>query len=217
MLITCPCMGVIMTKIDDSQVTSYFTGDPVSAQELTDIFHNRYRRRGFSEEDALDPTQETMLAIWEEQDASGMKDAPGSYSAGIGANKAKDAWRVRYRNKETPMSFYPGSDKFPDEEVRCVIENYGYEPEVVEDLACQELGKRFDGIVESLPDGARRCVMACIHMHRDNLSLKEIGETMGIESLGTIKSLISRGKKLLSEKLDREGNLLADVRRITKY
>jgi RNA polymerase sigma factor (sigma-70 family) len=196
-------MGVIMAKIDDSCVTGYLNGDPVSAQRLTGIFRNRYRRYGFSEHVLDEIAQETMTAMWNKRDEPGMKPRPGSYSARINMNKANDAWRKKYRNRETPIGFYPGSGEHSDETVGSAIEGYGCDPDVLDELALQELVEKIDSIADSLPAGAQRGVIAFMHKHLDDLSLKEIGETMGIESLGTIKALISRGKKLLRRKLDR--------------
>jgi DNA-directed RNA polymerase specialized sigma24 family protein len=202
-------------RLSDSLVVGMLSGDQKSAMDLREaIFQNC--RRYFSVVYADDPTQETLITIWEQRSNPEMKKRPGLYATGINAHKIADAWRQRGKARRTIGLSIDDEDarKVEDTGIRnpeqIVIQR---EERISRKRKKDELLKDIYRIGDAAP-GALQNGWKAFQRNYCGLSCAEIAEIMGAKE-GTVKSWISRFRnEYLIPELEKRG---WDIREATGF
>ena len=191
-------------RSDDELVSAARQGDAAAMDALLrrhyDRVHAVCRRIAGSTRDADDAAQEAMIRIVRNLDKFDGRSAFGTWAYRIATNTSLDELRKRKRRPQ--LHVVPGDDDRPgapepaDENAHRVVESVADRMAIDEALA-------------ELPDDFRVPVVM-----RDvgDLDYSEIADELGVP-VGTVKSRIARGRKMLVERL---GNRTAGSERPTE-
>lgn len=135
-----------------------------------------------NETDAWDAVSEGVLHAYEKRDALRKKEKFASWIFQIVKNEAINILRARKKEEELWDKM---TQPLPGEDVQ---------------------KKELSAAVHELPEDCRNEILL---FYYSGLSLKEIAEAKNLP-LGTVKSRLHRGKKLLRKKLRMKGLILAD-------
>ena len=179
-------------RSDDELVSAARQGDAAAMDALLrrhyDRVHAVCRRIAGSTRDADDAAQEAMIRIVRNLDKFDGRSAFGTWAYRIATNTSLDELRKRKRRPQ--LHVVPGDDDRPgaheqaDENAHRVVESVADRMAIDEALA-------------ELPDDFRVPVVM-----RDvgDLDYSEIADELGVP-VGTVKSRIARGRKMLVERL----------------
>ena len=171
-------------------------GDEAAFEELIHRYENKVytlcRRMCANEQDALEAAQDTFLALWRGIGGFRSDAALSTWIYRLATNACIDHAR---REKK-----HGGSISLDDEDVTVTLTDPAPQPE--QELERRETQRLLREAIAALPEEYRRVVLL---RESEQLSYAEITEITGVE-LGTVKSRISRGRKLLRNFLAASGN-----------
>lgn len=176
-------------RTDDDLVRAARHGDRAAMETLLERHYDRAhavcRRIAGASRDADDATQETMIRIVRHLDRFDGRSTFATWVYRIATNTALDELRKRQRR---PQLHAVDDDPRPHEPV-----------DPLADRAVEAIGDRMaiDAAIAALPEEFRVPVVL-----RDvaDFDYAEIAETLGVP-IGTVKSRIARGRRLLVERL----------------
>jgi len=156
--------------------------------------HHFFAKRGFSEEDCLDLTQETFLGIYTGVQAFRGESGFDTWLFRIATNVYRKRWRWGSAEKRTGAQVpLAGSDEAAPGEVIPVSPL----PAPAEDALGRERSRILRDEIERLPDQMRRCL--ALRVYRD-LKYREIGVVMKL-STETVKAHLFQARRRLQEAL----------------
>jgi len=176
---------------DQQLIRRYLAGDVDAFNELMQAHEDRVfavcLRMMRDREAALDATQETFITVFRKADRFAGKSAFSTWLYRVAVNTCYDALRRGKRRATEPLPDYAEPpDRSSDDR-----------------LAAAELRPSIEEALADLPVEFRAAV---ILSDLEGLSLQEVGDLLGIP-VGTVKSRVFRGRRLLAEAL---GNLSGD-------
>ena len=155
-----------------------------------------FRRKGFSEEDSRDLTQETFFSVYKGLDGLERENRFEPWMYSVALNLYKDELERRHARKRTAdeVSLEEGMDHA----LRPVASwAFVTQTSPVEAVLEKEKREKLREALGQLPEQMRRCAYLRIV---GDLSHQEIAAAMGI-SVGTVKAHLHQARKTLSEKL----------------
>jgi RNA polymerase sigma-70 factor, ECF subfamily len=157
------------------------------------VFNLAYQILGEREE-ALDVAQEVFLAIYQKMDAFRGESSLKTWIYRIAVRRAVNRfrWWNRLRRRGT-VSLEEHLSKSPESELSWNLTSRAKSPE--DALLLQEEREKVKRMLLELPLHQR---IAVIMRDIEGLSYEEIAESLNV-SLGTIKSRIARGRKILKQ------------------
>lgn len=167
---------------DAALVERYLAGDTAAFDELMRAHQDRVfgvcLRMLRDRDAALDATQETFITVFRKADRFAGRSAFSTWLYRVAVNTCYDATRKakRHRTEALPESSDPPDDK------------------AVDDLAAVELRPDIEAALEDLPEEFRSAV---ILTDLEGLSLQTVADILDVP-VGTIKSRVFRGRKLLA-------------------
>jgi len=173
---------------DADLVARYVAGDVSAFNELMDAHQNRVfaicLRMLRNREAALDATQETFLTVFRKADRYRAQAAFSTWLYRVAVNTCYDQLRRAKRRKaETlPEAFDPA------------------DPKALDPLTSAELRPDIEGALAELQPEFRAAIVL---VDLEGLSLETAGDILGVP-VGTMKSRLFRGRRILAERL---GNL----------
>ena len=173
---------------DVELVERYLAGDTAAFDELMRAHQDRVfgvcLRMLRDREAALDATQETFITVFRKADRFAGRSAFSTWLYRVAVNTCHDAARRsgRHRPESLPEATDPADERAGDE------------------FAAVELRPDLEAAVESLPDEFRAAVVLS---DLNGLALQTVAEILEVP-IGTVKSRVFRGRKLLANML---GNL----------
>ncbi len=173
---------------DVELVERYLAGDTAAFDELMRAHQDRVfgvcLRMLRDREAALDATQETFITVFRKADRFAGRSAFSTWLYRVAVNTCHDAARRsgRHRTESLPEATDPADERAGDE------------------FAAVELRPDLEAAVESLPDEFRAAVVLS---DLNGLALQTVAEILEVP-IGTVKSRVFRGRKLLANML---GNL----------
>lgn len=150
----------------------------LSAEDAFRLFGDRVFSTAFSvtgnREDADDVVQDTFLKYWDAKQDFTDENHIRAWLLRVAVNRARDMLRSFWRRKKVPWEDYMEELPFEEPEDKSLFE------------AVMELPRKY---------------RVAIHLHYyEDLSVSEIAEILHTTE-GTVKSRLSRGRKLLKTKL----------------
>ena len=178
-----------LERSDDDLVAAALRGDGAAMDQLLrrhyDRVHAVCRRIAGSTRDADDAAQEAMIRVVRNIDRFDGRSAFGTWVYRIATNTALDELRKRKRRPQLH-----------------VVDDEGGERDLADEFADRHIDDvadriTIDAALAELPDEFRAAVVM-----RDvgDLDYAEIADALGIP-VGTVKSRIARGRRMLVEKL----------------
>lgn len=175
-------------KDDAELVERYLAGDVDAFEELMRAHENRVfavcLRMLRNREWALEATQETFITVFRKADRFAGRSAFGTWLYRVAVNTCYDLTRRHKRHRADPL---PETHDPVD-------------PAAGDGFASVDLRPAIEEALEALPDEFRAAV---ILSDLEGLALETVGEILGVP-IGTVKSRVFRGRKILAEQL---GNL----------
>jgi len=176
------------TAADAALIERYLAGDSDAFEELMRAHEDRVfgicLRMLRDREAALDATQETFITVFRKAATFGGRSAFSTWLYRVAVNTCYDALRRRQRRQADPLP--EGTDP-PD-------------PHAGDDLSSVELRPDVESALAALPSEFRAAVVLS---DVEGLALQTVSEVLGVP-VGTVKSRVFRGRRLLAESL---GNL----------
>jgi RNA polymerase sigma-70 factor (ECF subfamily) len=173
---------------DATLIEHYLAGDVAAFEELMRAHEDRIfavcLRMLRDREAALEATQETFITVFRKADRFAGRSAFGTWLYRVAINTCYDQTRRSRRHR---------ADALPD----------GHDPQDLsagDGFESVELRPDIEEALDSLPTEFRSAV---ILSDLEGLALETVAEILGVP-LGTVKSRVFRGRKLLAERL---GNL----------
>jgi RNA polymerase sigma-70 factor (ECF subfamily) len=182
-----------LDRPDEQLVTAAQGGDGVAMDQLLRRHYDRVqavcRRIAGSTRDADDATQEAMIRIVKNLDRFDGRSAFGTWAYRIATNTALDELRKR---KRRPQLHLVADDD----------ERFGGSAEQADGLAHHEVEAIADrmAISAALADVPEDFRLPVVMRDVGDLDYAEIAEELGVP-IGTVKSRIARGRKMLIEQL----------------
>ena len=177
-------------RSDAELVERYLTGDIEAFDELMRAHEDRVfavcLRMLRDRDAALDATQETFITVFRKASSFAGRSAFGTWLYRIAVNTCYDSLRRQGRKATEAL---PEHTDPPD-------------PAAQDDLAAVEVRPEIEAALEELPTEFRAAV---ILSDLEGLALHTVSEVLGVP-VGTVKSRIFRGRRLLAKQL---GNLRA--------
>ena len=132
-----------------------------------------------SRETAQDLTQEALLRAWKRWDKVAVYDSPEAWTRRVLHNLCIESWRKRQRKERPGVVDTPASVQIPDDHY--------------------ELAQA----MKSLPGKQARALL----LHDGlGISIREVATELGVPE-GTVKAWLSRGRKVVADRLDRSRSL----------
>ncbi|OFW52876.1 MAG: hypothetical protein A2V75_07810 [Actinobacteria bacterium RBG_16_70_17] len=173
---------------DTALIERYLRGDVNAFNDLMRVHEDRVfaicLRMLRDREAALDATQETFITVFRKVDRFSGHSAFSTWLYRVAVNTCYDQARRRGRRPTEPL---PQDGGPPDERTATALDSAELRPDLEAALA-------------RLPTEFRSAVVLC---DAQGLSLQTAAEIMGVP-VGTVKSRVFRGRRLLAEAL---GNL----------
>ena len=173
---------------DTALIERYLRGDVSAFNDLMRVHEDRVfaicLRMLRDREAALDATQETFITVFRKVDRFSGHSAFSTWLYRVAVNTCYDQARRRGRRPTEPL---PQDGGPPDERTATALDSAELRPDLEAALA-------------RLPTEFRSAVVLC---DAQGLSLQTAAEIMGVP-VGTVKSRVFRGRRLLAEAL---GNL----------
>jgi len=173
---------------DTALIERYLRGDVNAFNDLMRVHEDRVfaicLRMLRDREAALDATQETFITVFRKVDRFSGHSAFSTWLYRVAVNTCYDQARRRGRRPTEPL---PQEGGPPDERTATALDSAELRPDLEAALA-------------RLPTEFRSAVVLC---DAQGLSLQTAAEIMGVP-VGTVKSRVFRGRRLLAEAL---GNL----------
>lgn len=170
---------------DATLIEQYLAGDVAAFDELMRAHQERVfgicLRMLRDREAALDAVQETFVTVFRKADRFAGRSAFGTWLYRVAVNTCYDAARRRQRRPTEPL---------PE----------GYEPAdsgAADDLAAAELRPELEEALAELPGEFRAAVVLA---DVEGLALQTVADVLGVP-VGTVKSRVFRGRKLLAAAL----------------
>ena len=168
---------------DAALVERYLAGDAAAFDELMRAHEERVfgicLRMLRDREAALDATQETFITVFRKADRFAGRSAFSTWLYRVAVNTCYDATRKAKRSRAEPL---------PET-------NDPVDPGAGDELASVELRPDLEAALTSLPDEFRSAVVLS---DLEGLALQTVADILEVP-VGTIKSRVFRGRKLLAE------------------
>ncbi len=175
-------------RSDAELIERYLAGDVAAFDELMRAHEDRIfavcLRMLRDRETALDATQETFITVFRKASSFAGRSAFGTWLYRVAVNTCYDTLR---RQGRKPTEALPEHTDPPD-------------PTAEDNLAAAELRPEIETALEALPEEFRAAVVLS---DLEGLALHTVSEALGVP-VGTVKSRVFRGRRLLAEQL---GNL----------
>lgn len=169
-------------------VERYLAGDTAAFDELMRAHQDRVfgvcLRMLRDRDAALDATQETFITVFRKADRFAGRSAFSTWLYRVAVNTCYDATRRAKRNRAEPL---PEISDPPDEHM-------------ADEIAAIDLRSDIESALRRLPDEFRSAVVLS---DLEGLALQTVADILEVP-VGTVKSRVFRGRKLLAEML---GNL----------
>lgn len=149
-------------------------------------------RYAASREDALDIMQEVYIKLFSSIERFNDERPLSPYVKKVTVNTCLNFLRSKGRRKEILD---------PDEDEKLIEEAAASGESVEDEISYKDTRKVLEDAIKSLPEEMR---MAVILRHVQNMSYDEVARTMGCP-VGTVKTYIFRGRRLLKDKLLKMG------------
>lgn len=172
-------------EADASLVERYLQGDPEAFEELMRAHEDRVfaicLRMLRDREAALDATQETFISVLRKADRFEGRSAFSTWLYRVAINNCYDLARRQKRHQAAPLpeTIDPADMSASD------------------DLGAVELRPDLEAALSRLPDDFRAAVVLA---DAEGLPLETVAETLGVP-IGTVKSRVFRGRRLLAQAL----------------
>ncbi|MCL1873526.1 MAG: sigma-70 family RNA polymerase sigma factor [Clostridiales bacterium] len=170
------------------------------------IYNTAYRMVG-NYHDALDISQEAIIRIYKSLGGFRGEAAFSTWIYHITANACRDELRRKYRHFEGSLDEWISDDE--GNAVPREVADLSHSPEKALDE--QEVALYLQTLINQLNPEYR---MAMVMREQMNYSYQEIADILQI-SIGTVKSRISRARKILQEKILADGEHYVKVLRLS--
>jgi RNA polymerase sigma-70 factor (ECF subfamily) len=158
-----------------------------------------FRRKGFSDEESLDLTQDSFLQVARSLDTFRGNSRFPVWLFGVVSNVYRTQIRRRHAERregvEVSMDEAPGLDRTASATIR------PGEGSALDLAIARERRTSVRAALEDLPPQMRRC---CVLRYERGLKYQEIATLMGI-SIETVKAHLHQGRKRLAERLEDGG------------
>jgi RNA polymerase sigma-70 factor (ECF subfamily) len=158
-----------------------------------------FRRKGFSNEESLDLTQDSFLQVAKSLDTFRGSSRFPVWLFGVLSNIYRTELRRRHAERregvEVSMDEAPGLDRMASATIR------PGERSVLDLAIARERRASVRAALEGLPPQMRRC---CVLRYERGLKYQEIATLMGI-SIETVKAHLHQARKRLAERLEDGG------------
>lgn len=175
-------------RADAELIDRYLAGDVAAFEELMQAHEDRIfavcLRMLRDRDAALDATQETFITVFRKASSFAGRSAFGTWLYRVAVNACYDSLR---RQGRKPTEALPEGADPPD-------------PTAGDDFSAAELRPEIEAALEQLPSEFRAAV---ILSDLEGMGLQAVSEILGVP-VGTVKSRVFRGRRLLAEQL---GNL----------
>jgi RNA polymerase sigma-70 factor (ECF subfamily) len=156
-----------------------------------------FRRKGFSQEDARDLTQETFISVYKGLEGLKQEDRFENWLFAIALNVYRDELDRRHSQKRWANEIELEETAIASEQLQPVGSWAAAAVNPAEAVLEKEKKEKLREALEELPQQMRRC--AYLRVIRE-MSDREIAQTLGI-SVGTVKAHLHQARRLLGERL----------------
>jgi RNA polymerase sigma-70 factor (ECF subfamily) len=172
-------------------------GELLAYQKIQSRVQRYFKKKGASEEDARDLTQDTFLRVFRSEAKLGSRTELEAWIFGIARNVWLNMLRDQAAGKRAGITVSLDELR-PGGGTNDFATTTAGEADALESAITREQLETLRNALAELPEQMRQCVYLRL---RDDLKYKEIATVMGI-SIDTVKSHLSQAKKRLRHLLE---------------
>jgi RNA polymerase sigma-70 factor (ECF subfamily) len=177
-----------------------------SPREIFDRYFARLRRffkgRGFSDDEAADLTQETLLRVFKNIDQLRTRSSLEAWVLRVASNLYKNEIRFRRAGKRAgyEVALDGAGENMQEALEDAALPSSSRTPNPLEQALSKEEIERVDGCIGKLPSRMRQCLVAYAYQER---KYQEIAELLSI-SIESVKAHIHQARRQLRECMARK-------------